>query len=120
CDTKERQESNRIKEGFQLWIKLWEDGKKPEEVCLKHPYGHIACLYKLDGPIEKLDPIPPRGCTTPTIHKRLCHLTKEGCRQCECCDCVVLGVIHVGEKREDHEYGQKQEQRYPTQQEATP
>jgi len=113
CDSKERKENNRIRESSRLWLKLWEDGKKPEEVCLKHAYGHIACIDRFKKPISEIKDTP--SCITPTIHDYLCARSKEGCPECECCDCVVLGVISV-EKSHEHGPGPEHEQRDPGQQ----
>lgn len=111
CNDQERQECNRIAEGFQLKIKEWDKDKQPEEMCLPTGCGHLPCLDRFKKPIGEIkDPV---GCKTQTIHDYICERSREGCPECSCCDCVVLAVIWVGKR---HESTQKPPQK-PYQQE---
>jgi hypothetical protein len=92
CDEQERTEFNRVRDGFKLQIKRWEDA------CPKQPYDHIACLnrFKHDTfPKDQQDQERKRDCDTETIHRYLCRKLKKGCPECEGCDCVVLATIDV-------------------------
>src|SRR5258705_2561760 len=40
CDDQERTEYNRVRDGFKLTIRKWDDA------CPKQPYDHIACLNR--------------------------------------------------------------------------
>jgi hypothetical protein len=95
CDVQERNEFNRVRDGFKVTIRNWEDA------CPKQPYDHIACLNRFK------DSQGPRNCETETIHQHLCKELKECSHQCEACDCVVLATIVVKATRPG-QYGQPQ------------
>ncbi|HET9531899.1 MAG TPA: hypothetical protein VFQ92_16185 [Blastocatellia bacterium] len=94
CEKQERTEYNRVRDGFKLRIREWDDA------CPRQPYGHIGCLdrFKLDSRDVKARP----PCETETIHQHICYRLKEGCPECECCECVVLATIYVAPRREQH------------------
>jgi hypothetical protein len=87
CDDDERVEFNRVRDGFKLRVKTWE------EACPKQPSGHVACLdyFKHDAGASPETP----DCRTENLHHYLCHKLTEGCPACEECDCVVLATIYV-------------------------
>lgn len=87
CDRQGRTEYNRVRAGFDLKIKKWEDA------CPKQPYGGIACLDRFKHPSGDVD--TDISCSTETLHQHLCSQISEGCGECECCDCVVLATIYV-------------------------
>jgi len=90
CDEEERLEFNRVRDGFKLRIRRWEDA------CPKQPYDHIACLNRFKHDIkDRAGESEGRKCETETIHHYLCRKLKKGCPECEGCDCVVLGTIDV-------------------------
>lgn len=90
CDEEERIEFNRVRDGFKLRIRRWEDA------CPKQPYDHIACLNRFKHDLEDHGGEPEgRKCETETIHHYLCRKLKKGCPECQGCDCVVLGTIDV-------------------------
>ncbi|HEU4597252.1 MAG TPA: hypothetical protein VFS10_19130, partial [Pyrinomonadaceae bacterium] len=60
CDKQGRTEYNRIRDGFELKIKKWD------EACPKQPYGGIACLDRFKHPSE--DVKTNISCSTPTLH----------------------------------------------------
>ena len=88
CDDKERTEYNRVRDGYKLRIKRWDDA------CPKQPYDHIACLNRFKHDIGTQEP-ESHTCETETIHHYLCRKLKKGCPECEGCDCVVLGTIYL-------------------------
>lgn len=96
CDDQERTEYNRVRDGFKLSIRKWE------EACPKQPYDHIACLNRFKHDVNA-EGSESRNCETETIHHYLCRHLKEDCPECERCDCVVLGTIHVRAVRPGHE-----------------
>ena len=103
CDDQERTEYNRVRDGFRLRIKKWEDA------CPKQPYDDIACLDRFKHDVGAED--ATRECETETLHHYLCHRLKERCPECEGCDCVVLATIYVkatGEPRPAPAYPQAQ------------
>jgi hypothetical protein len=87
-DKQERTEYNRVRDGFKLRIKEWDDA------CPKQPYGHIGCLdrYKDDAMEQQI--ATRRRCDTETIHEHICSALGQGCPACECCECVVLATIN--------------------------
>lgn len=87
CDKQGRTEYNRIREGFKLLIKRWEDA------CPKQPYGRANCIEHLKHDGSETE--TAISCRTPSLHERLCSLLTEGCPECEYCDCVVLATITV-------------------------
>jgi len=91
CDKEDRVEYNRVREGFKLRLKPWD------EACAKQPYGHFDCLNRFKH--ESGEPKTERSCQTETIHEYLCSKLKEGCPECECCDCVVLATIYLKPRR---------------------
>ena len=108
CDEEERSEFNRVRDGFKLRIKRWEDA------CPKEPSEHIPCLNRFK---HNLDASEPRNCETETIHHYLCGKLKEGCPECEECDCVVLATIYVkagttGEYEPPNDYPQQGKKEY--------
>lgn len=120
CDDEERIEFNRVRDGFKLRIKKWEDA------CPKQPYEHVACLdrFKHDG--HEAGAESP-DCTTEKIHDYLCKLKKD-CPECEDCDCVVLATIYVkgtpppaaGQPQPPAGYAQPQEEQYKKQDDYQP
>lgn len=90
CDKQGRTEYNRIREGFKLRLKPYD------EACPKQPYGEMNCLdrYKRGA----ADAQAARSCRTPTIHEHLCTVLRN-CHGCEACDCVVLATIYVRPRR---------------------
>ena len=95
CDEKGKTEYNRIRERFKLRLKSWD------EACPKEPRDHVCCSdhYKQDAVGEEFE----RDCTTETIHHCLCHRLKEGCSECENCDCVILATIEFKGPEKGHE-----------------
>jgi hypothetical protein len=96
CDDTERIEFNRVRDGFKLRIRRWEDA------CPKHPDGHDphrVCLnrfkHDLHDKKDQAAEVVDHKCQTETIHHHLCHDLKQSCPDCEGCDCVVLGTIDV-------------------------
>ncbi|HEX7334520.1 MAG TPA: hypothetical protein VF290_23665 [Pyrinomonadaceae bacterium] len=85
CDEKGKTEYNRIRERFKLRLKSWD------EACPKEPHDHVCCSdnYKQEATGEEFQ----RDCTTETVHQCLCHRLKDGCPECENCDCVILATI---------------------------
>ena len=87
CDDEERTEFNRVRDGFKLRIKKWEDA------CPKQPYGGDVCLDRFKHDAATAPETP--DCGTETIHQHLCRHLKKDCPECEGCDCVVLATIYV-------------------------
>jgi hypothetical protein len=88
CDDDERTEFNRVRDGFKLRIKKWEDA------CPSQPYKHVACLNRYKHDVKEGDSESP-NCKTEKIHHYLCRKLKEGCPECDDCDCVILGTIYL-------------------------
>ncbi|HYG82796.1 MAG TPA: hypothetical protein VD861_20540, partial [Pyrinomonadaceae bacterium] len=88
CDDEERTEFNRVRDGFKLRLKKWEDA------CPKQPYGGVACLNRFKHDLKDAGSEPP-DCDTENIHRYLCRRLKEGCPECEDCECVVLATVYV-------------------------
>lgn len=89
CNKEERTEYNRIREGFKLRLKKWE------EACPKQPFGHIACLDRFKHDTGKPEGEKRPSCHTETLHEHLCKELGKGCPECESCDCVILATIYV-------------------------
>jgi hypothetical protein len=88
CDEEERSEFNRVRDGFKLRIKKWEDA------CPKEPSEDVPCLDRFKHDLHGYES-QSRECETETIHHYLCRKLKRGCPECEECDCVVLATILV-------------------------
>lgn len=102
CDEKGRSEHNRIRERFRLKIKNWEDA------CPKEPRDDIQCP---DHHKHKVDE-GSRDCHTEDLHHYLCDKLKNGCPECEACDCVVLATIEIRQDdSQDYQQDKKEEYR---------
>ena len=111
CDEKGKTEHNRVRERFKLKIKNWEDA------CPKEPRDHIPCLDRYKHEPGEVPENP--DCQTKDLHHYLCHKLKEGCPECENCDCVILATIEIKATQGYQEQGyQGQEQKYQEQGQA--
>jgi hypothetical protein len=95
CNPEGRTEFNRIRDGYKVTIKKWEDACA--ESCYECP-DHFK---------HKADPETSRNCVTPTIHQHLCEQLKECKHNCEKCNCVVLATFEVTSSGHG-QYGQPQ------------
>jgi hypothetical protein len=103
CDDEERTEFNRVRDGYKLRIKEWDDR------CHKQPHGDASCLDRYKHEVEKAGLESP-DCETKDIHHYLCEKLTEGCPECKDCDCVVLATIYVsrtpGKQQQPPDYSQ--------------
>ncbi len=79
CNCEEKHEFNRIRDGFRIRARRWDDVK--------------ACVKR-----SKVDcPHPPRvdGCKTEQLHEYLARVISEGCADCGDCKCVPLASFTV-------------------------
>jgi hypothetical protein len=97
CNDQERKEFNRIRDGFKVTIRKWE------EACAEQPYDQCLDRYK-----HQASPEAPRNCETPTIHQHLCEQLKECKHRCDKCNCVVLATFEVTSAGQG-QYGQQQQ-----------
>lgn len=89
CGEEERSEFNRVRDGFKLSVKRWDDD------CHKPSSSEIKCINRYKKDSADLGDPPANPCRTETIHEYLCHKLTEGCPECKDCACVVLATIHV-------------------------
>ena len=101
CDEQERKEFNRVRDGFKVTIKKWE------EACAKPAYDQCLDRFK-----QEVGPNYRRNCDTPTIHQHLCEELKECKHRCDECNCVVLATIEVTSSGYG-QYGQQQGYQQP-------
>jgi hypothetical protein len=114
CDDEERTEFNRVRDGFKLRLKKWEDA------CPKQPYGGVACLDRFKHDLKDARQGGP-DCDTENIHHYLCRRSKEGCPECEDCECVVLATVHVRRAgRHQQQSPESQQYRYTKEDEYQP
>jgi hypothetical protein len=86
CDESGRTEHNRIRDGFKLRLKRWEDA------CVKEPPEKVWCPDHYKHPVDGQANTP--NCKTEDIHHYLCRQLKH-CAECEACDCVVLATVTI-------------------------
>jgi len=87
CDSKGKTEFNRIRDGFKLKLKRWDDA------CAKEPPPKVSCQSDSKHPADGEVKAP--NCHTEDVHHYLCRKLKKCCPECEDCDCVILATVTI-------------------------
>jgi len=87
CDDAERVEFNRVRDGYKLRLKKWEDA------CRRQPDDQTPCPAPFKHAAGAVPETP--DCRTEDLHHYLCGRLGEGCPECDGCGCVVLATVYV-------------------------
>lgn len=86
CDISCSQEHNRIRDHYRIRLVPWKNE------CHDRRDNSLPCPDSEKRPVAET---PKPGCTPPSLHRHLCHHLQ--CLNCECCACVVLAKVTVGD-----------------------
>lgn len=86
CQSSCGQEHNRIRDHYRIRLLPWNDD------CHARVEDSMPCPDSQKRPAAE----PPEAkCNPPNLHSHLCHHLQ--CRECDCCACVVLAKVTVGD-----------------------
>lgn len=105
CDHEERQEYNRLRDGFRFKI------RRRSELRTTPPVAHTPCYEDLQRDIHLEGYKPSHTCPPDSMHQRLCEYLASACPSCEPHACVIVGTFTVKTKAsQQYESGSGQTQ----------